>query len=85
MGCGTRLEAVVAYALVAAAALAFAPRLIAVWRFRQPLGSALLHPAGVESLLLIQWMAVARQWFGRPSEWKGRAYPPARRTRPKEA
>ncbi|MBK7999262.1 MAG: glycosyltransferase [Verrucomicrobia bacterium] len=57
-----------------ATALAYLPRLVAVWRFRQPLGSALLHPLGVMALLAIQWAALLRQWRGKPSEWKGRQY-----------
>lgn len=57
-----------------ATALVYLPRLLAVWRFRQPLGSALLHPVGVMTLLAIQWAALLRQWRGKPSEWKGRQY-----------
>jgi len=58
----------------AAIALAWLPRLIAVRRFRQPLGSALLHPFGVLALLVIQWFALARQLAGKPAVWKGRSY-----------
>jgi len=54
--------------------LAWLPRLIAVVRFRQPLGSALLHPVGVLALLVIQWFALARQLAGKPAVWKGRSY-----------
>jgi hypothetical protein len=57
-----------------AMALAWLPRLIAVVRFRQPLGGALLHPLGVLALLAIQWFALARQVAGKPAVWKGRAY-----------
>ncbi len=57
-----------------AAFLAGLPRLMAVWRFRQPLGSALLHPVGVVVLLAIQWHALVRHLAGKPSEWKGRSY-----------
>ncbi len=57
-----------------ACALAYAPRLLAAWRFRQTLGSALLHPLGVSALLLIQWYALIRQLSGKPSVWKGRSY-----------
>jgi len=62
---------------VAAAALAFAylPRIVAVFRFRQPLLGALLHPAGVLILLAIQWYALARDVLGKPATWKGRPYP----------
>ena len=57
-----------------AAALTYLPRVLAAARFRQPLGSALLHPLGVMALLAIQWAALLRQWRGKPSEWKGRQY-----------
>ncbi len=57
-----------------AAALAYAPRLLAAWRFRQPWGGALLHPLGVSALLLIQWHALLRHLAGKPSVWKGRSY-----------
>jgi hypothetical protein len=74
LACAAMLSTVgLAYALLAAM-LVFAPRLIGVWRFRQPLGSALLHPLGVLSLLLIQWHALGRHMLGKPSEWKGRSY-----------
>ena len=59
---------------VVAVALALLPRLIAVARFRQPLGGALLHPLGVLALLVIQWFALARQLAGKPAVWKGRSY-----------
>jgi len=57
-----------------AAGLAYLPRLLAVRLFRQPLGSALLHPLGVIALLAIQWHALVRHLAGRPSEWRGRSY-----------
>jgi hypothetical protein len=53
---------------------AYAPRLLAVKLFRQPLGSALLHPLGVVLLLAIQWLALTRQFAGKPTVWKGRSY-----------
>lgn len=62
---------------VAAGALAYAPRLLAAWKFRQPFGAALLHPLGVGALLAIQWFALLRQFAGKPSVWKGRQYSPA--------
>lgn len=61
-------------ATMVACVLAWLPRLIGVLRFRQPLGSALLHPVGVLTLLAIQWFALARQLAGRPAVWKGRSY-----------
>jgi Glycosyl transferase family 2 len=59
---------------VVAAALAITLRLIGAWRFRQPPGSALLHPFGVSVLLVIQWHAFVRHLLGRPATWKGRHY-----------
>ena len=57
-----------------ASVISLAPRLVNVWLFRQPFGSALLHPLGVLALLGIQWLALFRQFAGKPSEWKGRKY-----------
>ena len=59
---------------IAAVLLAYLPRLVAVARFRQPIGSALLHPLGVLALLAVQWGALAARTLGRPSQWKGRDY-----------
>lgn len=70
---------------VAASTLAFVPRFAAVWRFKQPLGSALVHPLGVLALLLIQWQALFRHLAGKPSEWKGRRYGAASRHEPIKA
>lgn len=69
-----------------ATALVYLPRLVGIWRFRQPVGSALLHPLGVMALLAIQWAALLRQWRGKPSEWKGRQYgvPPVSAVKPAE-
>lgn len=62
---------------VAAAALAcgIALRLVLALRFRQSLGSALLHPLGVAALLGVQWWSLLRAARGRPATWRGRAYP----------
>lgn len=57
-----------------AAALAFLPRVLSIRRFRQSLGSAMLHPLGILALLAIQWHAFVRQLLGKPAEWKGRRY-----------
>jgi cellulose synthase/poly-beta-1,6-N-acetylglucosamine synthase-like glycosyltransferase len=50
-------------------------RLVLAWRFRQPVLSAVLHPLGVAALLVVQWAALLRALRGRPSTWRGRAYP----------
>lgn len=55
---------------------AFAPRLMAVERFRQPLDGALLHPLAILIFLAIQWTALGRHLLGRPAAWKGRSYSP---------
>lgn len=63
-------------AVVLAALAGYLPRLAAVRRFGQPLGSALLHPLGVAMLLALQWYALARQLLGRPVAWRARSYEP---------
>jgi hypothetical protein len=70
----TTLSASGLMATVIACAFAYLPRLLAVPLFRQPLGSALLHPLGVVMLLAIQWLALVRQFAGKPAVWKGRSY-----------
>ena len=52
----------------------FVPRLLAVRRFRQPLGSALLHPLGILVMLGLQWYALGRKLFGKPVGWRQRTY-----------
>lgn len=54
--------------------LSYVTRLFSVFRFRQPLLAALLHPVAILILLLIQWFAWARFMLGVPSTWKGRSY-----------
>ena len=74
MGFGGKLLA------ISAVGLAWAPRLFAAVRFRQPFSSAFLHPVGVLALLAIQWFALVRQCFGKPAIWKGRRYGTATKT-----
>ena len=50
------------------------PRLIGVFRFRQSLLGAVLHPLGVCALLAIQWFAFFRARRNRPAAWRGRFY-----------
>ncbi|MGC2398986.1 MAG: glycosyltransferase [Acidobacteriaceae bacterium] len=50
------------------------PRLISVWKYRQSLFSALLHPVGVAVLLALEWSALLRKLAGQPVTWKERAY-----------
>jgi hypothetical protein len=70
----TKLSASALAVTILACVFAYGPRLLAVKLFRQPLGSALLHPLGVIMLLAIQWLALVRQFAGKPSVWKGRSY-----------
>jgi glycosyltransferase involved in cell wall biosynthesis len=60
--------------ILAALAASFIPRLLSVWKYRQPLLSAYLHPVGVAVLLAIQWYALLRKIAGQPATWKQRAY-----------
>ena len=66
--------------LILGTAAAFLPRLLAVARFRQPLGGALLHPLGICALLAIQWFGFVRSLCKRPALWKGRTYSRAHHT-----
>ncbi len=59
---------------------AFAPRLIAVARFRQSILGALLHPFGICALVAIQWTSFFRSLRRRPAVWKGRSYSAAHAT-----
>ncbi len=59
----------------AAAGAGMGTRLLLAARFRQSLAGALLHPVGVVVMLAIQWTALVRAARGRPSVWRGRAYP----------
>ena len=54
--------------------LSYLPRCIDTVRFRQSIVSALLHPVGVATLLVLQWVALARKLLGRPATWKSRTY-----------
>lgn len=61
--------------VLAAAGLAYLPRLHAAYRFRSSWLGAALHPLGVLVLLAIQWYAVWRAVIGKPVGWKGRPAP----------
>jgi hypothetical protein len=60
--------------ILAALAASFIPRLLSVWKYRQSLYSALVHPLGVSVLLLLQWYALLRKIAGQQVTWKERAY-----------
>jgi glycosyltransferase involved in cell wall biosynthesis len=55
-------------------AASFIPRILSVWKYRQSLLSALLHPLGVTLLLVLEWYALVRKLAGQPVTWKERAY-----------
>ena len=57
-----------------AVGLAYLPRLLGAWRFRQSLLGALLHPIGISVLVGAQWCALVSWLAGRPAYWKGRPY-----------
>ena len=60
--------------ILAALVASFVPRLLSVWKYRQPLLSAYLHPLGVAVLLTIQWYALLRKFARQQVTWKERAY-----------
>jgi hypothetical protein len=55
-------------------AASFVPRILSVWKYRQSLLGALLHPIGVTLLLVLEWCALVRKLAGQPVTWKERAY-----------
>jgi glycosyltransferase involved in cell wall biosynthesis len=59
---------------VGAIAVAWLPRWLAAWRFKQDWRSALLHPIGILLLLSVQWYALVRKFRGRAVSWRDRAY-----------
>ena len=69
-----RFEAEVWVFMIAAVAAALLPRFLAVWRFRQPVRSAVLHPLGIVVLLVLQWFALVRKLRGGSVSWRSRAY-----------
>ena len=68
-------HAVALYALsLIACALSLLPRVLASFRYRQPLFQALLHPFAIVVFLGLQWQARFRDVTGTPAVWKGRSY-----------
>ena len=62
--------------LVAALAcsLSIGARALQARRCREAPSGVALHPLGVASLILVQWMALVRQARRRPKTWRGRTY-----------
>jgi Glycosyl transferase family 2 len=82
LGCGQVLPVVLVLTgggLPADLALAtgIGSRLVLAARFRQPLVTALLHPLGVATILVVQWTALVRAGKGLKNTWRGRSYPAA--------
>ncbi len=77
LACAAWLETTPIVLAACAAMLAWLPRIDAAVRFRQSAIGAILHPFGVTLFLAIQWYAAVRRSIGKPSAWKGRAYPAA--------
>ncbi len=69
-----QMAAAVSVLLVVAVVASFLARVLAVGRFRQPWGSAVLHPVGIAVLLVLQWYALGMQVVGRPVAWRTRSY-----------
>ena len=61
---------------LAAAGLAYLPRLLDAVRFGQSLTSAIAHPVGIVVFLAIQWVALARKALGLQTSWRGRSLAP---------
>jgi glycosyltransferase involved in cell wall biosynthesis len=60
----------------AAALLAWLPRIIESFRFRQGVASAIAHPLAVAVFLAIQWVALGRKLLGLKTAWRGRSLAP---------
>ena len=60
----------------AAALLAWLPRIIESFRFRQGVTSAIVHPLAIAVFLAIQWVALVRKALGLKTAWRGRALAP---------
>ncbi len=56
------------------AVLAFLVNLAITRRFAQGLRAGLLRPAGIATLVAIQWYALARKLAGKKAVWRGRSY-----------
>jgi hypothetical protein len=69
-----RVAGMITVLLAMAVVASYLPRMLAVRRFRQPLGSAVVHPVGVAVLLGVQWYALGMQVLGRPVSWRARRY-----------
>ena len=50
------------------------PGFLSAWRFRQRFAGAVLHPAGVALLLIVQWYALVQHVRGKRVSWKNRSY-----------
>ncbi len=61
-------------AALLACALSLLPRVLAAFRYKQPLLEALLHPFAMVVFLGLQWYARFRDLAGAPAVWKGRSY-----------
>ncbi|MFM7136072.1 MAG: glycosyltransferase family 2 protein, partial [Planctomycetota bacterium] len=61
---------------LAAAVLAYLPRVCDAIRFRQSFTSAAFHPLGVAVFLAIQWVALVRKALGLKTAWRGRSLAP---------
>jgi hypothetical protein len=60
----------------AAASLAWLPRFLEAFRFRQSLASAIAHPFGMAVFLAIQWISLVRKMLGVRTSWRGRSLAP---------
>jgi hypothetical protein len=74
LACWPWLDSLTAGVALAAAILAYLPRILGVIWFHQPVLGALLHPIGVLMVLAIQWYALGRKLLGLQAGWKGRTY-----------
>jgi len=67
----------VAVTTLLACLIAWLPRFISAFRYRQSYFGAILHPLAIVAFLCIQWAAFIGSFSQKPVAWKGRPYPAA--------
>jgi hypothetical protein len=58
------------------AGISYVPRIVTAARFDRAWLAVPWFPLSVLLLVILQWVALARTWYGAPASWRGRAYPP---------
>ena len=73
VGCWIGIGMVPASILCLATIMSAIPRFVACNRFHQSWIGAAFHPVGIACFVAIQWLALARSFFGIKTKWRGRS------------